>query len=356
MRSETEIEKGGPPPKETFVPEPPEDRSQLLGRPGSCVAWVRDGIAWVRLDRPSKRNALNVETWQAIGEIGSRLVDSPEVRVAVVYGEGPTFCAGLDLSSMATMVSGVQGTQGAQSTHSARGAQATQPGQASGLPSSASESDGGAKNSSPLPTRGGAESAGIAEGIAERIASLQQSFAWLIDIPVPTVAAVRGHALGAGFQLALCCDIVLAEEGTVFGMLETNYGLVPDMGGTGRLVRSAGLAKAKYLTLTGKRISAEEAASAGLVAAVVPSGTVLIRAQEMASELAMRSRTALAEAKRLLESAFVSDQADSFRAEASAQARCITSPDFAKAVAAQFSRRAADPERDSKAGPAEPSS
>lgn len=291
----------------------------IIGQPGSCVAWVQDGLAWVKLDRAQKRNALDLRMWRSLEAVGAALLDRGDVRCAVVYGDGPSFCAGLDLTALSTLGGG-----------------------SAGRPGSPVDDAGDVS-----PT----ESGGASRQSFDPIESLQRGFSWLIDAPFPTLAAVRGHALGAGWQLALSCDIVLAEAGTVFGMLETDYGLVPDMGGTARLVRHAGVHLAKYFVLTATKVTAEELAPLGLVAEVVPEGGVLRRAEELGAQLASRSPTALARAKRLVEDAFLSDQQSAYRSEARAQLECISSPDFAKALARYFERRSGRSESKAVAEP-----
>jgi enoyl-CoA hydratase/carnithine racemase len=273
----------------------------MAGTPGAAVAEVRNGVAWIALDRPEKRNALSVEVWNALGDIGRELSENPSVRVAIVYGNGKSFCAGLDL----TMLSSPGGMLGADVSGAER-----------------ESSDRGP--------------------IEASIARLQESFSWLATAPFPTIAAVHGHALGAGWQLALSCDFVVAAKGTLFGMLETNYGLIPDMGGTARLVRSAGVAAAKYFVLTGKKVIAEELLPLGLVAEVVEEGELLKRAEELATDIIDRSPTALRAAKRLIEDAFVVPVQEALEAEATAQQQCMTSPHFLEAVSAFVQKRKPD--------------
>lgn len=270
----------------------------MLGTPGLAVAEIEEGIAWVGLDRPGKRNALSVEVWNALGEIGRELCADSSVRATVVYGKGKSFCAGLDLSTLSS------------------------PGLLL------------------VPEPSGDDGESLRRGaIEESIARLQESFSWLTTAPFPTLAAVHGHALGGGWQLALSCDFTIAARGARFGMLETNYGLVPDMGGTAHLVRSAGVAAAKYFVLTGRQITAEELLPLGLVAEVVDEGELMERAGELARELKRRSPTALRAAKRLVEDAFVLSPKDALEAEARAQQECMTSPHFVEAVSAFVQKR-----------------
>lgn len=307
----------------------------MAGKPGAAVVEVRGGVAWVALDRPEKRNALDGSVWSALGEIGRELCRDASVRVVVVYGKGKAFCAGLDLSALAS-----PGSMLAPARHSA----------SSGIPY-----DDGAegKRKGDLLEDGPSVEGQVQQdslGPIERsIRELQASFSWLAAAPFPTIAAVHGHALGAGWQLALACDFVIAARGSQFGMLETTFGLVPDMGGTARLVRYAGESVAKYLVLTGAKVKAEDLLPLGLVAEVVDETSLMERVAEVAEDLCRRSPTALRAAKNLIEEAFVRSLEQSLRAEAAAQQECMTSPDFAEAVTAFLQKRppvfSADPRR-----------
>ena len=277
----------------------------IVGKPGAAIAETKDGVAWVALDRPDKRNALDGSVWTALGEIGQELCQDSSVRVAVVYGKGKSFCAGLDLSVF-------------------------------GSPSSMLLSGVFRESSVEAPSP---EETG--DSIERSIQSLQNSITWLSTAPFPTIAAVHGHALGAGWQLALACDFIVAARGSQFGMLETRLGLVPDMGGTARLVRNAGIAAAKYLIFTGKKVRAEDLLCLGLVAEIVNEDVLMKRVGEIAQDFCERSPTALREAKRLVEEAFLQSLHQALKSEAAAQKLCLRSPDFAKAVSAFLQKQRA---------------
>jgi len=174
-------------------------------------------VARVRLSRPEKRNAQTPETWLALAAAGASLPG--DVRVVVVSGEGPSFSAGLDRSMFA------------------------------GIGSGTSEGD---------------------DEFLARIASYQAGFSWLRRPDFVSVAAVQGHAVGAGFQLALACDLRVAATDAQFTMAEPSLGLVPDLGGTQVLVDLVGYARALEICATGRRVGADEADRMGLVNLVVP--------------------------------------------------------------------------------------
>nr|WP_223199367.1 enoyl-CoA hydratase/isomerase family protein [Solihabitans fulvus] len=180
--------------------------------------------ATITLHRPDVLNAQTPTTWAALREIGSRL--DPDVRVVVVRGSGRSFSAGLDRGMFTP--DGLDG-QGLAALGTA--------------------------------PREEAEAA---------IAEFQQAFYWLRDPARVTVAAVQGHAIGAGFQLALACDLRVLAEDAKLSMAETSLGLVPDLGGTLPLVRAVGYSRAAEICLTGRRVPADEALRIGLANRVVP--------------------------------------------------------------------------------------
>ncbi|HEX7304146.1 enoyl-CoA hydratase/isomerase family protein [Lentzea sp.] len=193
---------------------------------GGVRLTISGPLATVTLDRPDVLNAQTPATWQALRHIGEQL--DPDVRVVVVRGSGRAFSAGLDRRMFTgEPVDGEPGGLGAL------------------LSVSAEEADA-------------------------KIASYQAGFTWLSDPARVTIAAVQGHAIGAGFQLALACDFRVLAEDARFCMAETGLGLVPDLGGTLPLVRLVGYSRAAELCVTSRRVSAEESLRIGLANSVVP--------------------------------------------------------------------------------------
>jgi enoyl-CoA hydratase/carnithine racemase len=180
------------------------------------------GAAIITLDRPARRNAMTPSLWHGLAAIGAAL--PPEVRVVVLRGAGPSFSAGIDLRLFGPGVPGEE----------------------------------------PLPSPAD-------PGFAGWVASCQQGYRWLRDPSIVSVAAVRGHAIGAGFQLALACDLRVLADDAQLCMKEPQLGLVPDLTGSKPLVDLVGLPRALELCLTGRTLDAAQAAALRLAELVVPA-------------------------------------------------------------------------------------
>ena len=246
--------------------------SDLLERGHVSVA--RQGpIVTVILDRPDARNAQTPATWAALTAIGESCADG-ETALVVFRGSGSAFSAGLDRRMFTP--EGI-------------------PGEASLAQLAAMDDD----------------------AMAGRIEEFQRAFLWQRDSPALTVAAVHGPAIGAGFQLALACDILLATPSASFAMRETSYGLVPDLGGTQPLVRAVGYARAVDLCATGRTVSAEEGYALGFVTRVVSD---LDEALDDVSAAVSNAPTgAVADLLPLLAAAEAAERAGQARAERLAQ-------------------------------------
>ena len=257
------------------------------------------GVAHVRLTRADKRNALDGAMFQAIAQAGERLKNDLSVRAVVVSGDGPSFCAGLDFGSFQAMGSGGNGTSG-----------------------------NGSQN--------GADIGAMVEG---RITHLAQQIAWVWqEVPVPVVAALAGHALGGGMQLALGADIRIAHPDTKLSMREVHWGLIPDMTGTlmlSRLVRDDVM---KDLVFTGRILPASEGAALGLVTRL--SNDPVADALAVAREIAGRSPEAVRGAKRLINRLSNAGAAEHFSAEREIIFKLIGSPNQVEAITANFENRA----------------
>ena len=246
----------------------------LLER-GHVGAVIDGGVLHVTLDRPDARNAQTPATWAALAAIGDACADGG-VDVVVFRGAGTAFSAGLDRRMFT----------------------------AEGVPGETSL----------------AEMAAMADdALAERIAEFQRAFMWQRDAPVLTVAAVQGPAVGAGFQLALACDVLIAAPAATFAMRETSYGLVPDLGGTQPLVRAVGYARAVDICATGRTISAEEGFRLGFVTRVVDDLEAGVA--EMVAAVSGAPRGAIADLLPLLAGAEGASRTDQAAAERVAQVK-----------------------------------
>lgn len=224
--------------------------------------------------RPERRNAQTPATWLALSAIGDDLPD--DVRVVIVSGEGSSFSSGIDRRMFTP----------------------------EGVPGEGSLTD--------VTGRGDADAADVIE-------SYQRGFAWLRNPGFVSVAAVRGHAVGAGFQLALACDLRVAADDAMFTMAEPTLGLVPDLGGTQPLVQLVGYARALEICATGRRFSAAEAERAGMVNIVVPEADLESATDDLIAALLSTDRDAVTATKRLLLDAAQRDFGEQLRAERDAQ-------------------------------------
>jgi enoyl-CoA hydratase/carnithine racemase len=273
--------------------------------PGSATTFetlrieVDGPVGRLTLDRPERLNSFTIQMWAEMRELGERLLADPgDLRVLVVTGEGRAFSSGIDTSVF---------------------------------------------------TGGGGASDVIADDARTRhddptvagILAVQESFTWLEDAPFATIAAVRGYALGAGLQLALACDIRVVARGTQLGLLEFQYGIIPDLGGTQRLPRIVGGGRAKELIFTAAKIDASEAERIGLAEHVVADEELDQAVDELAARIAAQPPLAIRGAKRAVNAAMSGASVrDGLVVEAEAQASCLRSTDMREAIAAFVEKRA----------------
>ncbi len=173
----------------------------------------------------------------------------------------------------------------------------------------------------------------------ERLAREQTVATRLARLPLPVIAAIEGNALGGGLELALCCDIRIASERARLGLPEVRLAVVPGAGGTQRLPRVVGIARAKELLLTGRVLTAAEAERIGLVHEVVAPGSAVARAVEVGEEIALRGPLAVREVKRLADAALGTGLSAGLDAELEASVRVFATDDLAEGAAAFFAKR-----------------
>ncbi len=173
----------------------------------------------------------------------------------------------------------------------------------------------------------------------DRLELEQRAWTELARLPMPTIAAIEGNALGGGLELALCCDLRIASASARLGMPEVRLAVIPGSGGTQRLPRIVGPARAKELILAGRVLTAEAAERIGLVNAVVPAGEALAAADALAREISARGPVAVREAKRLIDDAADIDLDAGLSAELAASARVFATDDMLEGAAAFFDKR-----------------
>lgn len=256
---------------------------------------IDDGVADVVLTRADKRNALDSEMFLAIAEAGERLKTEPGVRAVVLSGDGPSFCAGLDMSSMQA----IGGSKDGQSADEGN------PGK-------------------------------MADG---RITHLGQQVCWVWqELPMPVIAALHGHALGGGLQVALGADIRIAHPDTKMSVREVYWGLVPDMTGTFMLSKLVRPDIARELTYTARIFSGAEAAELGLVTRL--SDMPHDDATALAREIAALSPGAVRGAKDVFNAIDHDGAAEAFANERRAIGEQIATPNQKESVVASFEKRA----------------
>ncbi|CAL9619861.1 Carnitinyl-CoA dehydratase [Streptomyces sp. enrichment culture] len=237
---------------------------------------VDDALATVTLTNPAKRNAQSPALWRALAEAGRLLPGT--VRVVVLRAEGKSFSAGLDR-------------------------QAFTPEGFDGEPSFIDLARGGDAE------------------LDATITEYQEAFTWWRRSDLVSIAAVQGHAIGAGFQLALACDLRVVADDVQFAMRETSLGLVPDLTGTHPLVGLVGYARALEICATGRFVHAEEAVTTGLANVAVPGDQLDGAVRDLAAALLAAPRDAVVETKALLRGAQDRTYEEQRAAERQAQAR-----------------------------------
>lgn len=258
----------------------------MTTQPIDEISVARDGdVVRLTLNRPDKLNAQTVAMWNYLARLGAELAADDTIRVLVVAGGGRSFSAGIDISTF------------------------TAPPAAG-------------------PT---AEASAPVRSDVDGILAIQRAFSWLEDAPYPTIAKVQGHAYGAGMQLALACDLRIVADDVRMGLLELNWGLMPDLGGTVWLPRLVGPAKALEMMLTGERAAADELLALGVVNRVVPRDDLDRTVDEIVDGLLARPPLAVRGAKAAVRGGWGQSTAVGMRAAAEAQLVCLTSADFVEA-------------------------
>ena len=230
---------------------------------------VEGPIATIRLDRP-KMNAINAQLRTELHEVAVEARDRSDIRAVVLYGGERVFAAGADIKEMAGL--------------------------------------------------------GYAEILTWGV-GLQEALKVVARLPKPVVAAVTGYALGGGFELALCADFRVLGDNAKVGVPEIQLGVIPGAGGTQRLTRLVGPAKAKSMVFTGRHVGAEEALAMGIADKVVPAADVYTAAREMAEQYAAGPAVALRAAKQSIDDGLELDLDSALRLESSLFAALFATDD-----------------------------
>jgi enoyl-CoA hydratase len=242
-----------------------------------------DGVALVTINRPEALNALNAQVFGELGRIFGELEDDDEVKAVILTGSGnKAFVAGADIKMMLNF----SGIEAHKMCHFAKAMQA-------------------------------------------KIASITK----------PVIVAVNGFALGGGCELSLCCDFRIAADNARFGLPEITLGIIPGGGGTQRLTKLVGLAKAKELILTGKIIDSNEALRIGLVNQVVPADSLISEAKKLAANLAQKSAVALTMAKAAINNSINVDLKSGLDYEIQSFSSCFSTFDQKEGMTAFIEKR-----------------
>ncbi|MDQ7783710.1 MAG: enoyl-CoA hydratase-related protein [Desulfomonilaceae bacterium] len=253
-----------------------------------------ESVGFITLNRPAKRNALNLALWNAIDQAVAAAEEDRDARVIVVRGAGKSFCAGLDLSPDNELIPMIT------------------------TPPTATQKT----------------------TFYKEVKRIQAIHTRLERLPLPTIAAIHGHCLGAGLELVLCCDIRLCSEDTVFGLPEARLAIITDVGGLQRLPKVVGQGHAREIAFRGHRFDAARALAINLVNDVYPDTETLHRkAEEMAREIAANPPLAVQGAKDvfLFNEEVPLDQALDYNAARSSM--ILPSEDVMEAMAAHLQKR-----------------
>lgn len=254
------------------------------------------GVVTVTLDRPDKLNAQTPGMWLYLAEHGAALAADRSIRAVVVAGAGRSFSAGIDITNFTTPPADGAGDAG----------------------------DGGTDGASRV----------VGRDPVAGVRALQAGFEWLETAPFLTIARVQGHAFGAGMQLALACDVRVCADNVQMGLLELNWGLMPDLGGTVWLPRLIGPGPALEHMLRGDKWRGDDLLRLGIANRVVPLADLDAAVAEYVELATTRPPLAIAGAKQAIRGGWGRATEEGMIAAAQAQLACLRSSDFREAGAA----------------------
>ena len=251
----------------------------------SLLVEVKNGIAYITVNRPDALNALNTEVLTDLKNVFQWVNDADEVKIAILTGAGRAFVAGADIAQMSKLT---------------------------------------VKEGRDMTIKG------------QRVMNLIE------EIDKIVIAAVNGFALGGGCELAMACDIRVASDKAKFGQPEVNLGIIPGFGGTQRLPRLVGTGMAKYLITTGEMISADEACKIGLVEKVVPADDLIAEATKIAELIMTKAPISIKMAKHAVNTGMKMDVTTGVAYEAEAYVSTFASDDRVEGMTAFVEKRQAD--------------
>ncbi len=261
-----------------------ENSTETSQRSAALQCVIDAGICTLTLNRPDSMNALNGELLEELAKTLREIAYDPDVRVVILSGgTGPAFCVGADLKERTTM----------------------------------------------------GETA-----VRQRIDSYRVIFDALAALPKPTICAINGYAFGGGLEIALACDLRVVAEETQVGLTELRLGIIPGAGGTQRLARLVGTARAKELIFTAARFSGTRAAELGIANYAVPASQLMDRARSLAGEMIKSAPIALAQAKIAIDTGMQVDLQSGLTLEAVAYGNTLSTQDRLEGLAAFREKRA----------------
>lgn len=254
-------------------------------------------LAFIEINRPAKKNALNLECWQLLGRYCDQLMDNHQIRALVITGRpADIFSAGVDVTPtdpfIADMFKALQNRD--------------------------------------------------KDKLVKGFAKMQQVVSKLAHLPIPTIAAINGLCYGGAVELASACDIRVAKQGAVICLQEARLGLIPDFGGTVRLTRLVGPAIAKELIMTARKILPDEARTLGLVSHIFPAKKFNSQVTEYVETITANAPKALEAVKEICDSTVTMEEAEALDFERQRAAEVVLNGQCIEGIGAFIEKRAPD--------------
>jgi len=256
------------------------------------VGEKKQNIYTITLNRPEKRNAINVEMLTGICELAEKQAGDPDIRAIILRGEGKVFSAGVDFNSLGAEVGAFLGEAGT----------------------------------------GGA-------GLRALIYRFQQYFNRLEAVEIPIICAMHGRALGLGVELALACDMRFMSADCIWGMPELKLGVIADLGGTSRLARLLGPSRAMEILMTGREYTAQQALDWGLVNYLYPANDLIAESEKLAQDIALSAPLAVGAVKKIIKRGDGVDLMTQLDMEANHNSILLRTADFQEGLTAMMERR-----------------